>query len=109
MSNLSPSEEVRSSKLVADRRDFFVVYVASLASMLSLLFGARVVQFSTAPLEDLFLPLGVGALLCLVPTSIAAFVPSHRRSMQVMFGVALLPVVGAIVINAWQVVKAIAQ
>lgn len=98
-----------NTRLVADRRDFLVVYVASLASMLALLFGARVVQFSPTPLADLLLPICLGAALCLVPPSIASFVPSGRRAVQVMFGVALLPLVGALAINAWQVVRALAE
>jgi hypothetical protein len=95
--------------LVADRLDFLVVYVASLASMLALLFGARVVQFSSAPLSDLLLPVGVGALLCLMPPAIAAVVPSGRRSVQVLFGAALLPIVAAIAINGWSVIRALGE
>ena len=109
MSTSPPRGNARSTSLVADRQDFLVVYVASFASMLALLFGARVVQFSSMPLDSLFLPVGVGTVLCLIPPTIAAFIPSGRRSVQIMFGVALLPIVGAIAINAWSVIKALAE
>ena len=77
--------------------------------MLALLLGARVLQFSSEPLTDLFLPIGVGIVVCFVPPALAAFIPTGRRSVQVMFGVAVLPVVGAFFIHAWHVVRALAQ
>ena len=104
-----PDRNTPARRLVVNRLDFLVVYVASLATMLSVLVGVQLVSYPSEPLSELLLPILAGVVVCLVPPTIAAFLPSGRRAVQVMFGVGLLPVIGAIAVNGWSVVRALAQ
>jgi hypothetical protein len=109
MSPSPPDFSAKTRRLVESRLDFLVVYGASLATMLSLLVGTQIVSYPSEPWSELLLPILAGVVVCLVPPVIAAFLPSGRRTLQVMFGVGLLPIVGAVAVNGLSVVRALAQ
>jgi len=109
MTGSTPEIEAAPKRLVANRADFVVVYMASFATTLAILLAVQIVGFYSESWLDFLMPAVVGAVLSLLPAAIAAFVPSGRRALQVMFGVGLLPVVGAVAINGWNVIKALLQ
>jgi hypothetical protein len=102
-----PSASPSASRLVANRTDFLVVYLASMLTASCLIVGATILQDPSAPIGQLVLLLLGGAVVAIIPPSIGIVVPSGRRAVQIIFGAALLPVVGAVVLNGWDVIRSI--
>ena len=96
--------EVGKLRLVADRTDFLVVYLASLFTAAAFLSIAAFSNDSMTPSVILFW-VGVSAFVSIIPPSLAKIIPCGRRAVQVLFGVALLPVVGAGAIYLNEVIR----
>jgi hypothetical protein len=86
--------EARKRRLVADRMDFLIVYFASLFTAIALLAHAMASNDSLT-LSVVLFPAIAAVFISAVPPLVAMLIPSGRRVLQVLFGIALLPVVGA--------------
>jgi len=65
------------------------------------------VQRSAAPLSEYALALPIACTVALVPPALGSLIPASRVLVQVLFGLAFVPVVGAIVVNAMAFVRAL--
>ncbi len=88
------SGDVDKKKLVANRTDFLTVYFASFLTAAALLIHAMA-QNDSITASVLVFPAIVSAFISAVPPLVAMIIPAGRRAVQILFGMALLPVVGA--------------